>query len=114
MKHKAIFLGFIIILTSFSGCQSTKYVEQSSLKSAKSIGPTVTFTKAADFNFDALECIAVGNISDRSASSDFPGIDRQSLVRATVYGHLAPKLYRDIEPVRVDFVFDKYSGLSKE
>ena len=114
MKRKAIFLILVITLTTMTGCQSTKYVERSSSKDTKSLGPIVTFTRAGNFDFDSLDCVAVGVISDQSASDDFSGIDRLALLRSAVYGHLAPKMYRDIEPGRVDFIFNKHSDLPTE
>jgi len=114
MQRKAILLISIVALVSLTGCQNTKYVERSSLQAKTSISPTVNFTKAANFDFNSLNCIAVGNITVDTASKDFPTIDKAVLIRAAVYGHLASKRYRDVETARVDFIFNKYTDLPQE
>ena len=49
-----------------------------------------------------IECIAVGQVDDVSTEEDFLHLDKQELVRKALYGHLAPRQYRDIELSVID------------
>ena len=49
-----------------------------------------------------IECIAVGQVEDISTEDDFLHLDKQELVRNALYGHLAPRKYRDIELSVID------------
>ena len=49
-----------------------------------------------------IYCIAVGRVDDVSRESDFLHLEKEALVRNALYGHLAPRKYRDVELALVD------------
>ena len=49
-----------------------------------------------------IECIAVGQVEDISPEDDFLHLDKEELVRKALYGHLAPRKYRDVELSVID------------
>ena len=49
-----------------------------------------------------IYCIAVGRVEDVSRESDFLHLEKEALVRNALYGHLAPRKYKDVELALVD------------
>ncbi len=57
-----------------------------------------------------IHCIAVGRVEDVALEDDFLHLEKEALVRNALYGHLAPRKYKDVELALVD---EYLSGSSK-
>ncbi len=49
-----------------------------------------------------IHCIAVGRVEDVALEDDFLHLEKEALVRNALYGHLAPRKYKDVELTLVD------------
>ena len=49
-----------------------------------------------------IHCIAVGRVEDVALEDDFLHLEKEALVRNALYGHLAPRKYKDVELALVD------------
>ena len=62
-----------------------------------SILPEVQYFLKENFNPEEINCIAIGKIIDNSDKSEFTKLDKVNLAKYSLYGHLSPKRYRDVE-----------------
>ena len=96
---KTIFLCFLL-----SSCQTPKYSKVKNFIKPKSILPEVQYSLSENFNPNNINCIAIGKIKDISNVNEYKSLDKVSLIRHAIYGHLSPKNYQDIELHKVAFV----------
>ena len=95
----------IILLCFFlSSCQTPKYSKVNNFSQSKNILPEVQYSLSENFNPNNINCIAIGKIKDNSDANEYKSLDKVTLIRHAIYGHLSPKNYQDIELHRVAFV----------
>jgi hypothetical protein len=99
-----IFIKSILLCFLLSSCQTPKYSKVTDFSNSKNILPEVQYSLADDFNPNNINCIAIGKITDESNENEFNKLDKITLVRHAIYGHLAPKNYQDIELHKVAFI----------
>ena len=107
MTFKQFFFNFIkTIMLCFllSSCQTPKYSKVKNFTQSKNILPEVQYSLSENFNPNNVNCIAIGKIKDDSDVSEYKSLDKVSLIRHAIYGHLSPKNYQDIELHKVAFV----------
>ncbi len=107
MTFKQFFYNFIkTIMLCFllSSCQTPKYSKVKNFTQSKNILPEVQYSLSENFNPNNVNCIAIGKIKDDSDVSEYKSLDKVSLIRHAIYGHLSPKNYQDIELHKVAFV----------
>ena len=71
---------------------------------SKNILPEVQYSLSENFNPNNINCIAIGKIKDNSNVNEYKSLEKVSLIRHAIYGHLSPKNYQDIELHKVAFV----------
>ena len=71
---------------------------------SKNILPEVQYSISENFNPNNINCIAIGKIEDNSNPNEYKSLDKVTLIRHAIYGHLSPKNYQDIELHKVAFV----------
>ena len=59
-----------------------------------------------------IYCIAVGRVEDVAREADFLHLEKEALVRNALYGHLAPRKYKDVELAVVDEYLASSSKIS--
>ena len=96
---KTILLCFLV-----SSCQTPKYSKVNDFSQSKNILPEVQYSLSENFNPNNINCIAIGKIKDNSNVNEYKSLDKVSLIRHAIYGHLSPKNYQDIELHKVAFV----------
>ena len=96
---KTILLCFFV-----SSCQTPKYSKVNDFSQSKNILPEVQYSLSENFNPNNINCIAIGKIKDNSDASEYKSLDKITLIRHAIYGHLSPKNYQDIELHKVAFV----------
>ena len=96
---KTILLCFFV-----SSCQTPKYSKVNDFSQSKNILPEVQYSLSENFNPNNINCIAIGNIKDNSDTNEYKSLDKITLIRHAIYGHLSPKNYQDIELHKVAFV----------
>ncbi len=101
---KTILLCFLL-----SSCQTPKYSKVNDFSQSKKILPEVQYSLSENFNPNNINCIAIGKIRDNSKASEYKSLDKITLIRHAIYGHLSPKNYQDIELHKVAFVM-KFSN----
>ena len=89
---KTILLCFLV-----SSCQTPKYSKVNDISQSKNILPEVQYSLSENFNPNNINCIAIGNIKDNSDTNEYKSLDKITLIRHAIYGHLSPKNYQDIE-----------------
>ena len=99
-----IFIKSILLCFLLSSCQTPKYSKVTDFSNSKNILPEVQYSLADNFNPNNINCIAIGKITDESNANEFNKLDKVTLVRHAIYGHLAPKNYQDIELHKVAFI----------
>ena len=99
-----IFIKSIILCFLLSSCQTPKYLKVKDFSNSKNILPEVQYSLSDNFNPNNINCIAIGKITDKSNDKEFKNLDKVSLIRHAIYGHLAPKNYQDIELHKVAFI----------
>ena len=107
MTFKQFFYNFIktiLLCLLLSSCQTPKYSKVKSLSKSKNILPEVQYSLSENFNPNNINCIAIGKIKDDTDTNEYKYLDKVSLIRHAIYGHLSPKNYQDIELHRVAFV----------
>ena len=107
MTFKQFFYNFIktmLLCLFLSSCQTPKYSKVKSFSKSKNILPEVQFSLSENFNPNNINCIAIGKIKDISNVNEYKSLDKVSLIRHAIYGHLSPKNYQDIELHKVAFV----------
>ena len=67
--------------------------------------PEVQFFINENFNPEEINCIAIGTIKDNSDKSEFSQLDKVNLAKYSLYGHLSPKRYRDVEIHQMTYLF---------
>ena len=100
------FIKFIFICVLLSSCQTPKYSKVKNFSNSKNIIPEVQYSLAENFNPNNINCIAIGKIIDESDTNEYKSLDKITLFRRAVYGHLAPKNYQDIELHKVAFIME--------
>jgi tetratricopeptide (TPR) repeat protein len=96
---KTILLCFLL-----SSCQTPKYSKVKNFSKSKNILPEVEYSLSENFNPNNVNCIAIGKIKDNSNTNEYKSLDKVTLIRHAIYGHLSPKNYQDIELHKVAFV----------
>ena len=96
---KTILLCFLL-----SSCQTPKYSKVNNFSQSKNILPEVQYSLSENFNPNNINCIAIGKIKDNSDAKEYKSLDKITLIRHAIYGHLSPKNYQDIELHKVAFV----------
>ena len=107
MTFKQFFYNFIktmLLCLLLSSCQTPKYSKVKSFSKSKNILPEVQYSLSENFNPNNINCIAIGKIKDDTDTNEYNSLDKVSLIRHAIYGHLSPKNYQDIELHRVAFV----------
>ena len=107
MTFKKMCYNFIKIFLFFfllSSCQTPKYSKVTNFSKSKNILPEVQYSISENFNPNNINCIAIGKIKDNSDASEYKSLDKITLIRHAIYGHLSPKNYQDIELHKVAFV----------
>ena len=99
-----VFIKFMFVCLLLSSCQTPKYLKVKNFTNTKNIIPEVQYSLAENFNPNSVNCIAIGKIIDKSDANEYKSLDKITLVRHAVYGHLAPKNYQDIELHKVSFI----------
>ena len=96
IKKFFYYLSFILVLL-LSSCQTPKYLQVKKITKVNNILPEVQFFINENFNPEEINCIAIGTIKDNSDKSEFSQLDKVNLAKYSLYGHLSPKRYRDVE-----------------
>ncbi len=96
---KKIFINypFIFLILILSSCQTPKYLQVKNFTKSDSILPEVKYLINENFDPEEINCIAIGKIEDKSDKNEFPKLDKVNLAKYSLYGHLSPKKYRDVE-----------------
>ena len=95
-----------------SSCQSPKYLKVDKLVNNNEVLPEVQYYLQKNFNPNNINCIAIGKLVDNSNEKEFKSLDKLNLVRQTIYGHLSPKNYEDIELHKVKFILKSDSDIN--
>ena len=67
-----------------------------------------------EFEADQPSCIAILPLNfNASYSSNINDVDIKNLLRKTLYAHIAPLKYKDIELDKIDYYFEKNNDLNK-
>ena len=98
------FIKTILLCFLLSSCQTPKYSKVKNFSNSKNILPEVQYSLSENFNPNNINCIAIGKIKDNSNTNEYKSLDKVTLIRHAVYGHLSPKNYQDIELHKVAFV----------
>ena len=104
-RDKKRFLYWFAIIAIFALTASCKTAGINVLNSALVVGAEKKNDSPGSDSGESwrnINCIAVGKVEDISGGDDFLHLDRRSLVRKALYGHLAPRDYRDVELSVVD------------
>ena len=94
----------ILLCFLLSSCQTPKYSKVNNFSQSQNILPEVQYSLSENFNPNNINCIAIGKIKDNSDASEYKSLDKITLIRHALYGHLSPKNYQDIELHKVAFV----------
>ena len=94
----------ILLCFLLSSCQTPKYSKVNNFSQSQNILPEVQYSLSEYFNPNNINCIAIGKIKDNSDASEYKSLDKITLIRQAIYGHLSPKNYQDIELHKVAFV----------
>ncbi len=97
-------LNTILLCFLLSSCQTPKYSKVNNFSQSQNILPQVQYSLSENFNPNNINCIAIGKIKDNSDASEYKSLDKITLIRHAIYGHLSPKNYQDIELHKVAFV----------
>ena len=87
---KTILLCFLL-----SSCQTPKYSKVKNFSKSKNILPEVQYSLSENFNPNNINCIAIGKIKDNSNTNEYKSLDKVTLIRHAIYGHLSPKMNKD-------------------
>ena len=98
------FIKTILLCFLLSSCQTPKYSKVKNFSKSKNILPEVQYSLSENFNPNNINCIAIGKIKDNSNTNEYKSLDKVTLIRHAIYGHLSPKNYQDIELHKVAFV----------
>ena len=98
------FIKTILLCFLLSSCQTPKYSKVKNFSKSKNILPEVQYSLSENFNPNNINCIAIGKIKDNSNTKDYKALDKVTLIRHAIYGHLSPKNYQDVELHKVAFV----------
>ena len=79
---------------------------------ADSILPEVQYFINENFNPEEINCIAIGKIKDNSDNNEFSQLDKVSLVKYSLYGHLSPKRYRDVEIHQMNYLLKEKKNIN--
>ena len=106
------FIKTIMLFFLLSSCQTPKYSKVNNFTQHKNLLPEVQYSLSKNFNPNDINCIAIGKIKDNSDANEYKSLDKITLIRHAIYGHLSPKNYQDIELHKVAFVM-KSSNTNK-
>ena len=113
---KNYFKSFVfVILLIVSSCKTIEYkqVEEINKDKKLNISKTIEYFIDKNFNSNSLNCIAIGEIIDKSKSKDFPKLEKSNLIRRSLFGFLSIKNYKDIELSRINYVIQNFNPTSK-
>ena len=79
---------------------------------ADSILPEVQYFINENLNPEEINCIAIGTIKDNSDKSEFSQLDKVSLTKYSLYGHLSPKRYRDVEIHQMNYLLKEKKNIN--
>ena len=79
---------------------------------ADSILPEVQYFINENFNPEEINCIAIGTIKDNSDKIEFSQLDKVSLTKYSLYGHLSPKRYRDVEIHQMTYLLKEKQNIN--
>ena len=111
IKKFFYYLSFILVLL-LSSCQTPKYMQVKKITKAYNILPEVQYFINENFNPEEVNCIAIGTIKDNSDKSEFSQLDKVSLAKYTLYGHLSPKKYRDVEIHQMTYLLKENQNIN--
>ena len=94
----------ILLCFLLSSCQTPIYSKVNNFSQSQNILPEVQYSLSENFNPNNINCIAIGKIEDNSNPNEYKSLDKVTLIRHAIYGHLSPKNYQDIELHKVAFV----------
>ena len=77
-----------------------------------SILPEVQYFINENFNPEEINCIAIGTIKDNSDESEFLQLDKINLTKYSLYGHLSPKRYRDVEIHQITYLLKEKQNIN--
>ena len=112
MNYYYILITLNLFILLLSSCQTPKYLRVEKLDN-NNILPEVQYSLQDNFNPNNINCIVVGRFIDNSNRKEFKNLDKLSLVRQTIYGHLSPKNYQDIELHKVASILKSNTDRSK-
>lgn len=111
IKKFFYYLSFILVLL-LSSCQTPKYLQVKKITKSDSILPEVKYFINENFNPEEINCIAIGTIKDNSDKSEFSQLDKTNLVKYSLYSHLSPKRYRDIEIHQMTYLLKEKQNIN--
>ena len=111
IKKFFYYLSFILVLL-LSSCQTPKYLQVKKITKSDSILPEVQYFINENFNPEEINCIAIGTIKDNSDKSEFSQLDKINLAKYSLYGHLSPKRYRDVEIHQMTYLLKEKQNIN--
>ena len=78
----------ILLCFLLSSCQTPKYSKVNNFSHSQNILPQVQYSLSENFNPNNINCIAIGKIKDNSDASEYKSLDKITLIRQAIYGHL--------------------------
>lgn len=97
---------FIFCFVLLSACKTPSYKKVSDTSEASNFSQEVQYSISENFDFNNLECIAVGKITKSHNNDDFINLNQEELVRKSLYGVLSAKNYADVDLARVDYIMN--------
>ena len=91
-------------------CENARYKAPKKIQALMGSPKSETISAQNRAAWSDIDCIAVGRVADVAQEEDFFHLEKEELVRNALYGHLAPRKYRDVELAVVD---EHLSGSSK-
>ena len=102
----------IILVLLLSSCQTPKYLKVKKITNSDSMLPEVQYFINENFNPEEINCIAIGKIKDNSDKSEFSQLDKVNLAKYSLYSHLSPKRYRDIEIHQMTYLLKEKQNIN--
>tara|TARA_B100000886_G_scaffold339330_1_gene304479 strand:- start:203 stop:1606 length:1404 start_codon:yes stop_codon:yes gene_type:complete len=104
----------LLLLTSCSQINSGEEEKLLSYSGTPFINAKPTVSVAKNFNNNIPDCIAVLPIQlSKNVELNIQNVDIKKLIRHTVYAHLSPLQYKDIELSKIDYYLSKNSNIDK-
>ncbi len=113
LRNNYIYL-FLLIFISCSGINLDEDENFFTYSDTPFINVKPTVIIAETFDANIPDCIAVLPVQlSNNAELNIHNVDIRKLIRHTVYAHLSPLQYRDIELSKIDYYLSKNSNLDK-